>query len=313
MKRRGFTLVELITVIVILVVLFLFITPRMISLINGGKNKQTKLLEQRVLSAAKEYINTYDSNFYKELINVGDVNYIYKSDLINTGLIDENEVSELVNFTGVKGKLLDGDKVEYTVEYINNPSSEYSNQELYLMIQSLTNRLNNITNVSGGEYTILDAYPVGSIYISVSSVNPSTLFGGTWAPFGTGKTLVSIDSNDNDFAIVERTGGSKAIAYTPSGTVGNHTLTISQVPAHTHKIKGGSGGTATLRSGYATYGGTSTGNYAPWFGGGYSSEDNVVTDSKGGGGAHNHPFTGTSSSISVVQPYITVYMFKRTS
>ena len=33
-------------------------------------------------------------------------------------------------------------------------------------------------------------YPVGSIYLSVSSTDPSTLFGGTWEAWGTGRVLL---------------------------------------------------------------------------------------------------------------------------
>ncbi len=37
-------------------------------------------------------------------------------------------------------------------------------------------------------------YPVGSIYISVSSTNPSELFGGTWISLGEGRTLLGVGS-----------------------------------------------------------------------------------------------------------------------
>ena len=71
-------------------------------------------------------------------------------------------------------------------------------------------------------------YPVGSIYISVNNVNPSTfLQGTTWEAFATGRTIVGIDSSDNDFNSVEKESGSKSV-----------TLSTSQVPikAHAHSI-----------------------------------------------------------------------------
>jgi|TARA_R110000803_G_scaffold31016_8_gene69560 hypothetical protein len=59
---------------------------------------------------------------------------------------------------------------------------------------------------------LLKVYPVGSIYLSVLAANPSTLFGGTWVAFGTGKMLVGIDSADTDFDTLEETGGAKSAA-----------------------------------------------------------------------------------------------------
>lgn len=44
---------------------------------------------------------------------------------------------------------------------------------------------------------LLSNHPIGSIYITVNSTNPSNLFGGTWSRFGEGKTLVSLDLSQN--------------------------------------------------------------------------------------------------------------------
>lgn len=52
-------------------------------------------------------------------------------------------------------------------------------------------------------------YPVGSIYLSVNDTNPSEWFGGTWEQIAKGRTLVGVDTNDTDFNIVKKIGGSK--------------------------------------------------------------------------------------------------------
>ena len=120
-------------------------------------------------------------------------------------------------------------------------------------------------------------YPVGSIYIATVSTNPATLLGfGTWTAFATGRTLVGIDAGQTEFDTVEETGGAKT-----------HTLTEAEMPAHTHGIVDDSGG---------------GGNVAATTTGFFDSSTGFTTQSAGGGGAHNN-----------LQPFIVVYMWKRTA
>lgn len=146
-----------------------------------------------------------------------------------------------------------------------------------------TNFTTNDVHVDGTLYSggtdILDKiYPVGSIYTNAAvSTNPGTLLGfGTWTAFGSGKVLVGLDSGDTDFDTLEETGGAKT-----------HTLTESEMPAHTHTIDTGNQSNATNT------------RVGKWDGSG--GEDTQTTSSTGSGSAHNN-----------VQPYIVVYMWKRT-
>ena len=122
-------------------------------------------------------------------------------------------------------------------------------------------------------------YPVGSIYINAGvATNPGTLLGfGTWSAFGTGRTIVGVDSSDTDFDAVRETGGSKT-----------HTLTVDEIPSHTHSI------TVYNESGSpdGDVGGDSSS----------TSLGTVNTAATGGGNAHT-----------IVQPYITAYMWRRTA
>ncbi len=120
---------------------------------------------------------------------------------------------------------------------------------------------------------LLAAWPVGSIYTSVTSANPSTLFGGNWEAFGAGRVMVGLDSGDTDFDTSEEIGGAKT-----------HALTIAEMPAHSH--------TYTLEN--------TRGAGSPGAGNGDSSFSTPSTSTVGSGTAHNN-----------VQPYIVVYMFKR--
>lgn len=121
-------------------------------------------------------------------------------------------------------------------------------------------------------------YPIGSIYLSVNSVNPSTFLGGTWVQWGEGKTIIGVDSEDTDFDIAENTGGEK-----------EHTLTINEMPSHSHGISAnGHVSSQAYSSGEARW---------PWTD---QQEANRATWNAGGDQPHNN-----------LQPYITCYMWKR--
>lgn len=79
------------------------------------------------------------------------------------------------------------------------------------------------TAVKDLQSLMLAVYPVGSIYMSVNDTDPSTLFGGTWTAWGSGKVPVGVSTNDSDFGTVEKTGGEK-----------KHTLTTAEMPSHRH-------------------------------------------------------------------------------
>ena len=128
--------------------------------------------------------------------------------------------------------------------------------------------------------TIFNAvYPVGSIFISTSNANPGTIFGGTWVAFGSGKTLVGVDSGDTDFNASEKTGGEKT-----------HALTINEMPSHNHdklKLRW-----STNTGANAVYGSNGSGS-----GSEYDSQAY-----EGGDQPHNN-----------MPPFITAYFWKRTA
>lgn len=123
--------------------------------------------------------------------------------------------------------------------------------------------------------SLLDVYPVGSIYMSVNNVNPSTLFGGTWQLWGAGRVPVGVDTNDTNFNTVEKTGGKKVFN-------GIHL-------------------TNYLADGSTQYGFPNIGNYA---------NRTIVASGDIGGSGHREE---KPIKISLLQPYITCYMWKRTA
>jgi hypothetical protein len=137
-------------------------------------------------------------------------------------------------------------------------------------------------------------YPVGSIYTNASvSTNPATLLGfGTWTAFGAGRVMVGFNSGNALFDTAEETGGS-ADAITVSHT---HTATVTDA-GHSHVIS---------PAVYTTGGGQVSGNVSS-FGNTVSATNSATT-----GITVSNSSTGSSGTNANYQPYITVYMWKRT-
>ena len=144
-------------------------------------------------------------------------------------------------------------------------------------------------------------YPVGSIYVNATnSTNPGTLLGfGTWTAFGAGRVPVGFDSGDASFDAGEKTGGSKdAIVVSHTHTA---TSTITD-PGHTH----------TSNSGFDfIIGAPSSGRYGPGSIGGFSS--GLTSNTTGITASTSVSTTGSSATNANLQPFITVYMWKRTA
>jgi hypothetical protein len=121
-------------------------------------------------------------------------------------------------------------------------------------------------------------YPIGSYYYNENiSTNPATLMGfGTWIPVK-GRVPVGVDPNDSDFNTAGKIGGEKT-----------HKLTTVEIPRHDHPSHGVfnfTSGNNNDGNGYSVY-----------------NDNNRTTGSTGGDQPHNN-----------LQPYITVYMWKRTA
>jgi len=146
------------------------------------------------------------------------------------------------------------------------------------------------------------AYPVGSIYMNASvATNPGTLFGfGTWVAFGAGRVPVGFNAADPLFDTAEETGGSKdAIVVSHTHTA---TSTVTD-PGHAHNL--------TFNSNLQTIGTASI-----------ALGDDFITSPLGGfiasattgiTVATTNASAGSSGTNANLQPYITVYMWKRTA
>jgi hypothetical protein len=138
-------------------------------------------------------------------------------------------------------------------------------------------------------------HPVGSIYINATnSANPATYFGfGTWVAFGAGRVPVGFNAADPLFDTAEEIGGSKD-AIVVSHT---HTATVTD-PGHAHIMSGvnGSAAAGPLAATDFTSGDT-------------RNDTNSVTT----GITVSNSTEGSSGTNANLQPYITVFMWKRTA
>lgn len=144
--------------------------------------------------------------------------------------------------------------------------------------------------------TLKDLYPVGSIYISVSNINPAATYGGTWEAFGTGRTLVGVDTSQTEFDTVEETGGSK---YMPQHT---HSFYAAWLYRDTQGYRYASGRTNSTASAGGSSNNWNFDGAIKWT----SGPGSTITISGNSG-------TGGSGDSGNLAPYITVYMWKKTS
>ena len=150
----------------------------------------------------------------------------------------------------------------------------------------------------GTNAIFLASHPVGSLVETTVSTKPGTLYGGTWAAWGGGRVPVGVNTADNDFNTVEKTGGKKT-------------------ERHEFKI------------GYKGYYGTAVGSddnmiqaykYSTSSYGTYAYEGSTQASVNAGIQASTNTrdvaqasSTGDTSATSIVQPYITCYIWKRTT
>lgn len=133
---------------------------------------------------------------------------------------------------------------------------------------------------------------MGTVLAFASGTDPNQIYTHqTWERFAEGKTLVGVNEDETEFNTVGKTGGEKS-----------HTLKIAEIPSHgNHTYSSLTHAGAKSRylgdAGTSTYGTAGRGWIAVSGGEYYPAGQSL-----GGSGSHNN-----------LQPYETVYYWKRTA
>lgn len=178
------------------------------------------------------------------------------------------------------------------LQYYMGQTSESLSSDVQEMISGLQTQIDELKGASSS-FDIDKVYPIGSIYLSMGSTSPQTLFGGTWSKIE-GRFLMTSDSSYS----AGSTGGSNdaiVVSHNHSGSTasaGSHTHSGSTDSdgSHTHSISGGSHKhTATCASGGShthTFNWQMTMDYAPM----------AKYIAAGNDFPHNRPMSGTTTS-----------------
>ena len=151
--------------------------------------------------------------------------------------------------------------------------------------------------------TMKKIYPVGSIYMSTVSTNPATLFGfGRWEAMPAGRVLLA--------------QGTASWGTYNAGSIGGeatHQLTVGELPSHNHTGSTNTTGEHTHQ--FQLYGpnGYTHLNFPSDYDTNYARDKGTTLSA----GNHSHTIninnTGSSQSHNNMQPYLAVYMWKRTA
>lgn len=240
--------------------------------IYGTSNSSNIVYKNTTVEEKLDTIPVFDINDNGNVDNDG-------SDILTYGHIIDNLESN------ADDKVLSAKQGKVLKNYIDNIDFSPLENSISSLENELEESINNLdTKITEFQNTFLNlVYPIGAIYLSLSSTNPGTLFGGTWEQL---KDRFLLGAGDS---------------YSVGGTGGEatHTLTEAELP----NIQG------TLP--HMAYGEYKLTGVFTFDTGGNSNYEAKNSDTKnssrylmnfGNNEAHNN-----------MPPYLTVYMWKRVS
>lgn len=153
---------------------------------------------------------------------------------------------------------------------------------------------------SMGNNVYPNPFPIGAIYLSVDSRNPASIFGGTWEQIQ-GRFLLGAGGG----YVAGNIGGESSV-----------TLTLSQMPSHTH-TQSNCSNPGNHQHFIPNNRSVSSSGSPPKFESWPSGSSTVRDHYTDGSGSHTHTiilnYTGDNQSHNNMPPYFVVYIWKRVS
>jgi len=164
---------------------------------------------------------------------------------------------------------------------------------------------------SGGQVPasqLLNAFPIGAVYITAGNTSPAGFLGGTWSQIAAGRVLLGVGTLGSDTYAAGEEGGEARHALTEAENGSHsHPFTTNPDGAHVHTL----GGTT-----YSSDGGSDP-KAVQAYGTGTTFVSSPMSISAESAGTHSHTGTSNSSGSSTPhenrQPYLAVYYWQRTA
>ena len=233
-------------------------------------------------------INTdidFTQGYYKILKNANNYPVLTQDDIVNTnsGIYQYELARFKTSLNGISDFVDLRSYIDYESLYkeIQTKLNEVEDESYFLPRSEFDDVKNKIK----------EPFPVGSIYMSMTSTNPSEYFGGTWSQIAQGRMLIGVNPNDTEISDSNKIGGAK-----------QHTLTIEEMPSHTHE-QNPHNHTVNASGDWNTGAPTRL----------KAEESNTVKSASVNSTTATNKKTGGDKPFSIMPPYLSCYIWQRTA
>ena len=191
----------------------------------------------------------------------------------NTVISLQNQINDLSN------------SVKTLQQQVTNLQSADSSKAA--QISSLQSQVSNLQNDNTSAKNFLKAHPIGSVFITSDGTNPGNYYGGSWSAYAQGRVLIGVGGTS------DTNGGYWSFSNQQYGGEFTHRLSVAEMPSHSHSVVTWENYSMSPRTGVKV---------AKTYDGADGNNTSARTDATGGDQYHNN-----------VQPYVAVYIWRRTN